>query len=424
MTQRASLAVAHCVHHKPWLIGSTLVSTHAQNFNDFHTFFLVNQGLQRDLSEGKYKERFAEYQSLVQRHRRESNHQSETKVIEAVNIQLDKYDNSVERFCDLGEHNSTRIDYENDHGLDSGAWLKFIRSGLWRAYDYTLFLGEGGLLARDSCLMDLIRAMGELGIHFITGGQDKRFVPRRRWEAGFASEKKANTDMSLFHDQMIKETYSRFRADPEFDEIYMSWPKDEMSLSDNMVPKVWGPRHSLLRLISQGLVYDFANSLIPRAEDKSFSFLRNQIQVTPDMKERHRVGSTNFYLENHIGWYGACCNHMMSRSFLERLSAKLEHYEIYDLLDLPYCATALEQIWGLIPYWLGENLWFTDGIHRVRKNFFTYRREDELPEMVRYLNRYFASQLQAYGKENTIRIKIRPGLEHDLSGLPEFFQHV
>ena len=71
----------------------------------------------------------------------------------------------------------------------------------------------------------------------------------------------------------------------------------------------------------------------------------------------------------------------MSRSFLERFTAKLDEFCMWDVLTLPFSGTSLEVIWGFLPAWLGFEKWFTDGFHRVRKDFVTYRREDYPPEM-------------------------------------------
>ena len=83
----------------------------------------------------------------------------------------------------------------------------------------------------------------------------------------------------------------------------------------------------------------------------------------------------------------------MSRSFLTSLSDRLDSYNMYDVLDLPFVGTPLEVIWGLMPSWLGCEKWFTDGIHRVRKHFTTYQREDYPPEMASYINRYYCGRI-------------------------------
>ena len=55
--------------------------------------------------------------------------------------------------------------------------------------------------------------------------------------------------------------------------------------------------------------------------------------------------------------------------------------------------SALEVVWGLLPAWLGVEKWFTNGLHRVRKHFATYQREDDPPVMASYINRYHRGRL-------------------------------
>ena len=75
------------------------------------------------------------------------------------------------------------------------------------------------------------------------------------------------------------------------------------------------------------------------------------------------------------------------------------------MLELPFSATALEIIWGHIPVWLGFEKYFFDGIHRVRKNFISYRREDDPEGMVRYFNRYYRGKIVLKCEKDLIKIK-------------------
>ena len=415
------LAIAHCVHHKPWLITSSVISTHAQSNQDFHTFFLINEGHERDLSEGTYKEEYERYLSIRDKNIHFSKSTNLATSVKSKNTQLDSFDQDVRKFCDLQNGKSSIISFENDHGLDSGAWLKFIKSGEWRSFDSTLFMGEGSLLARCSALNELVEAIEMKDLNFITGSQDKRFLPRDRWTQGFASVK-VKGEMSEFHNEMIKKTYEIFLRDPEFQKVYQLWPIGLPIEVDNLVPKVWGPSSKLMRFIDSTNIYNFLNFMIPPSEEISSRFLRNQKLINGDNIESLKVGRMNLYKEAHIGWYGACCNHLISRAILERLSDKLDKYSMYDVLDLPYSATALEQIWGLIPFWLGTEPWFTDGIHRVRKNFFTYRREDNPKIMVRYLNRYFNDAMKVEENQGKVFLKKLYNSDSKLKELPDIYK--
>ena len=102
-----------------------------------------------------------------------------------------------------------------------------------------------------------------------------------------------------------------------------------------------------------------------------------------------RVTSVRFHREPGLEWFGCTVIQMMSRPLLERLADRLERYSLYDAIQVPFAGTALEVLWGLVPAWLGYEKWFTDGFHRVRKHFVTYRREDDPAGMSRYINRYY-----------------------------------
>ena len=110
-------------------------------------------------------------------------------------------------------------------------------------------------------------------------------------------------------------------------------------------------------------------------------------------------------------WFGCATNHLMSRTFLERFSERLNRFEMYDVLDLPFAGSALEVVWGFLPAWLGVDKWFTNGFHRVRKHFPTYQREDYPPEMASYINRYHRGRLVVDWQEDYLKLKAwRPDL--------------
>ncbi|HQP12636.1 MAG TPA: hypothetical protein PK470_07730 [Candidatus Omnitrophota bacterium] len=76
----------------------------------------------------------------------------------------------------------------------------------------------------------------------------------------------------------------------------------------------------------------------------------------------------------------------------------------YDVLDIPFSGTSLEPIWGFLPAWLRYDKWFFDGMHRVRKNFVNYKREDDPAGMCRYLNCYFRNQIEVRPAGDYIKI--------------------
>lgn len=363
------IAVAYCIHHKPWLIMSTLITTLAQDFKDYDMFFLYQEGDGTEANSDTYREYFKEYYALVGTH--------------GINAQLDTYDPKTIEVCQITGRNTHELRFRNDHALDSGAWYKFIKTGLWQSYDYVMFLGEGALLTQETVLGDTVHFAQDSGIHFITGSQEKRRVPRERFLNGFISAKK-RTEMTVFHDRMINETFNVFCRDGEFKKILETWSSDFDAGQEHHVPDIWARKR-----------------FWQRGDRIYVNAARKKLKDVVDYKKR---GLTKFHKSNKPEWYGATCNHFVSREFLRRLSEKLEKHKIYDIIELPFSATALEIIWGLIPCWLGLDKWFFNGIHRVRKNFVTYKREDDPDGMVRYINRYYRGKIRVDQRDGFVKL--------------------
>ena len=75
-------------------------------------------------------------------------------------------------------------------------------------------------------------------------------------------------------------------------------------------------------------------------------------------------------------------------------------------MKLPYSAGALEPIWSLIPKWLGYDLWFFNGIHRPRKDFLTYQRNDDIYGIVKYLNSYYKKSIKVTPQGDFLNLKV------------------
>lgn len=422
------LAIVYCVHHKPWLIMSTLITTLIQNFNNFDIFFIYQQGNGADIDNmnGGY---FKEYNDLSAKY--------------GINQQLDPYDLRVVDVCKINGVNITELFFNNDQGLDSGAWYKFIKMRLWQKYDYAMFLGEGALLTQDTVLNDTLNFAQKNNIHFITNSHEKRRIPKSRVFNGFASSKKSS-EMTVFHDKMIRETFNIFSRDADFRKRLESWPSDFNTQQQHHVPDIWGykglwmkivnifyPNISVnnsfaknrLRKIVSCLNYWF--SLWLKVESKMHIYIRgvrrgqiNSREKTvddyiyvngarkrlSDVGDCKKEGLVNFHKSDGIEWFGVGGSHFVSREFLEKFSSKLEQHKMYDVLGLPFSATALEIIWAFIPQWLGYDKWFFNGIHRVRKNFVSYRREDNPQGLVRYINRYYRGKISVDCRDDFIKL--------------------
>ena len=400
------LAIVFCVHHKPWLMMGTLLTFLGQDQQDADLFFAYNVGDGESL-----RDSYGEYREIAAR--------------EGGNPQLSPFDERVREICRLRRDRIFELEYENDQALDSGTWYKFIRDGRWRDYEYVLFLGEGTLLAHPSVLSGLLAFAGRRRVHFVASGHEKRRLPRRLFEPD-ETRAHAATPMDWFHDRMSAEAFAVFLRDPEFRAVYDRWGSDFPAETEHHVPDVTMGRR-LERRVRTRIQKQWSSPFthpdvsatgriirrMPAAVDRWTSRLLMGLgaaDAVPGRPAAYAGGShdprpiTNadavetecgvtFHRVDGPEWFGCATNHLVSRTWLERFSGKLERFGIYDVLDLPFAGTSLEVIWGLLPAWLGFEKWFTNGFHRVRKHFVTYQREDYPPEMASYINRYHRGRL-------------------------------
>ena len=411
------LAIVFCVHHKPWLMMGTLLTLLSQEQQDADLFFAYNTG-----DGGATRESYREYRELA--------------VPDENNRQLSPFDERVRGVCQLRGRQFVEIEYDNDHALDSGVWYKFIRDGRWRDYEYVLFAGEGLLLAHPRVLSSLVAFADRRQLHFIASGHEKRRVPRA---TVMHSHKRgaAPTPMDALHDRMMAATFDIFCRDPEFRAVYDRWGSDFEPETEHHVPGVTGRGERWRRLrgaIQRRWGSAYANPdvsglarlirQLPHTIDAAASRLRMgqggaidavgapmahasggyEARPLGDQDEIDSEGGVTFHRVDAPEWFGCTVIHLMSRSLLERFSERLDRFQIYDALDLPFAGSALEIVWGFLPAWLGVEKWFADGFHRPRKQFATYQREDYPPEMASYINRYHRGRLVVDWHDDFLRL--------------------
>lgn len=420
------LAIVFCAHHKPWLMMSSLLTLVSQDRPDADLFIAYNVG-DGTGSRPSYRE-FERLSSA-----------------EEGNVQLSAFDPRVRDVCRIGGRRVVEIEYENDQSLDSGTWYKFIRDGRWRDYDYTLFVGEGTLFAHPRLLSGLLTFAERAGVHFVASGHEKRRLPRHLMDR-LITRREGATALDEFHERMVAEAFGVFRRDPAFGAVYDRWGSDFEAATEHHVPLVamdgplvrklratiqrrWGSPSSDLevslaaRILRQvpAAVDQWASRVAiaagqepnPSGADPARAFAGGSFEARPvetaaSVAEACGVG---FHRVDAPEWFGCATNHLMSRSFLERFSAKLDQFQMYDVLDLPFAGTPLEVIWGLLPAWLGVEKWFTNGFHRVRKNFATYQREDDPAVMAGYINRYHRGRVAVSWDEDYLKLRAwRPDL--------------
>jgi hypothetical protein len=401
------LAIVFCAHHKPWLMMGTLLTLASQEPQDADLFVAYNVG-NGEVDLPSYRE----YRAI--------------SATAGVNAQLSDFDPRVRRVCQLRGRRIVEIEYENDHGLDSGVWYKFLRDGRWRDYDYVLFAGEGLLFADPRVLRALVGFADRRQAHFVASAHEKRRVPCAVMTRSGKRGQPA-TGLDRFHDRMIAETFDVFRRDPAFDAVYSRWTSEFPPETEHHVPgitprgeswrrlrgriqKRWGSAYTNPDVPLAGRIARAVPQTLDRWQSRArmagappganggplFAYPGGSYAARPvkaaEVDVEQGVG---FHREEGVEWFGCTVIHLMSRPLLARLTERLERFRMYDALAVPFSGTALEIIWGFLPAWLGVDKWFTNGFHRVRKHFVTYQREDYPPELASYINRYHRGRLAA-----------------------------
>ena len=430
-----SVAIVFCVHHKPWLMQASLITAVLQDYTDTDFYFAYQCG------DGvcTHKQTYQEYLELAKHH--------------GIDPQLSPYDSRVRDVCQIPRENTHELFFENDGALDSGAWYKFLRTGLWENYEYVCFLGEGTLLASPRALSAIIGFARTHDVHFMASGHEKRSVCKSEMLRG-QTQRKGKAPMNAFHDAMSAKVFELFCRDSDFKALFDKWPEEFRGETQNHVVDMW-PRPAVLYRIwaaanmkhaaSRRGAFDNVKVFLQKhredllaldelcararlAYENSFparvlgltagvggaahrpdpyihvsGIRKNLSEIVSDVVVH---GGIRFHRETRPEWFGCATNHVMSRTFLRSLTQKFEQHNLYDVLEVPYTATPLEVIWGFLPGWLGVEKWFTDGIHRVRKNFATLRREDDEPiSLAAYINRYYRGQAVVAPGDDCLKVR-------------------
>lgn len=225
------VALVFCVHHKPWLMMSTLITALAQDFQDGDFYFVYNVG------DGRRRG-------------------GTTRV----NTQLSPFDERVRGVCRLNRPATFELEYENDEALDSGAWYKFIREGRWKAYDWVLFAGEGTLFARPTLLSGMLAlAATRPDVQVIASGHEKRRLPKNMF-LNYRGRTGRRSEDDRAHDAAIAAAFQIFCRDPAFDRIFERWGDDIRLETQHHVPPS-GPPSALLRRVRSRWIRRFGSPL-------------------------------------------------------------------------------------------------------------------------------------------------------------------
>ncbi len=393
--QKKSLGIFILVHHKPWLIQSSLLSLAQQTNKNFelNIVYIKGNGLSN-----KY-EKFPEYTNLKSKHSLSNRMLSndEPKILDIFNKIKLKF-----RY----------FEYENDDGLDSGTWYKVIRDGLWKEYQNVLFVMEGFQFTNVTAINSLSNVIFTKKPSVIAAGYEKRTISKHLLENLIIRSKNV-TEIEKFHQRMINKVFSEFRKDDDFNYIYKNWDNDDhFKINKNGSTQYHVPMKAydisiqlklLLINLKHGLdLYNPFSNLVLVNEGKIIHF-KPLKKITQSFFKNSNIF---YHKENSPYFYSCGCQHLFSYDFLNQLDGKFKTLGLYDLLSYPFLATPLEIVWGILPKWLGHDKYFFDGIHRPRKNFITNVREDDINGKVfYYLNKYSNKEIKFYKRGMSIEIK-------------------
>jgi len=324
------------------------------------------------------------------------------------NPQLTPDDQRILDILSNTNFNITYHEFENDHGLDSGAWYKYIKNKLWIDYDYVFLFMEGFLFTRDNILKSIIKFIKRENPHFLDMGFEKRITSRWLLENAFLRKDKIS-EMDYYHQDIINKVYDMFCKDKKFAYLYMKWEEDPLANDDTFgstfynVPSSIYSSKDKLKLYIKNMVKN--NRYLPPINNFILENPKGTYHSIKNLfKEYKIIDKVVYHKEDSPYFFGCMCQHILSSKFLMATSNKIEENNLWQVLDYPFIATPLESIWGFLPAWLGYEKWYFDGVHRPRKNFLTYKREDDVYGMCRYLNIYFKGKISVEPDGDYVKI--------------------
>jgi hypothetical protein len=371
-------AICILAHHKPWLMMGSLITLSLQGKQEYDLHIIYIQGT----GECEHKDTYSDYHDIVRR-------------TGQGNPQLSQDQESVLDIVRQTGFQVTYHYYENDHGLDSGTWIKFFRDGKWRVYDYVFCFMEGFLFTGVGVLSAVKEFINRMNPDVIDVGHEQRALPNSVMK-NYVTRGDNISEIDYFHQKKINEIYDLFRRDKNFEELYQLWRVD---------PLLRESTHGVTRHFVPDRVYTLRTKIREYAryfvkKRRLFFPFRDQVFYAHG-HDRHlvpfdylvdgaiKIRGVKFFREDSPFFFGCSCQHIFSRKFLESLEKRWESNNLYEVLNIPFCGTPLELIWGMMPAWLGYEKWVFDGAHRPRKNFITLRREDDQEGLAHNINRYF-----------------------------------
>jgi len=359
---------------------------------DLHIIYIRGNGECRD------RESYKEFYEIVDKNN-------------DLNIQLTPDDTRIIDIIEGTRFEPQFHEHENDHGLDSGAWYQFIRSGKWHQYDYVFCFMEGFLFTGTTVFSSITRYLADTRVDFLDMGFEKRLLTPYAVE-NYLTRGPNPTELDYFHQKQWNTVFSSFRRDAVFKDLYDKWNDNQavktvdIGKTEYHVPRnTYGPRDLTRLLRTTGLTPDLVSFLVRGERILSTSDgvigFEDRANISDEWKN---YGGIRFHLETNPYYFGCMCQHVFSKNFLNSLNTALDNNNLYNVMNLPFSASPVEVIWGLMPAWLGYTKWYFDGVYRPRKNFFSYARQDDPRSISYYLNRYYHRDLTVHADGDKIRI--------------------
>jgi len=379
------MSICILAHHLPFLIQSSIISILMQDDQDYdlHILYIKGDGENN-------RENYQEYNKL-------------RKELGINNRQLSKDSPQILDLLNESKISYTLHEYENDHGLDSGVWYRFIRQKIWAKYDYSIFAMEGFMFTNAESLSSLKKFLSQGDRHVVGFGYETRFMPKNKLHSLVLSEKP--NKLEYLHQEIINKVFDKFCSDASFKKMYDDYP-DVL----NSKHKAFGRHYvtsSIYSLKERLIIYrnNFKNR-------KYFDFpfgdfilqVPENISVKTSKIPHISFKKNKFFQEDSPYIYSVSCQHVYSKEYLNKLNNKFNEINIWEILNYPFVATPIEITWGLFPKWLGYQKWFFQGVYKPRKNFFKYFRIDNSNRVARLLNIFFKGGIKVISKAGLIKI--------------------
>tara|TARA_B100001029_G_C15062215_1_gene459536 strand:+ start:3614 stop:4837 length:1224 start_codon:yes stop_codon:yes gene_type:complete len=386
------------VHHNPWLFCASLISLLLQSRQDYELHLIYIKGDGQAYENPEYQE----FYDLA-------------KSVSKENMQLTNDDPKLFKFIQNLNIKFHFHEFKNSHGLDSGAWYQLIKEKYWNKYDLSFFLMEGFLFSSKYSLDSILRVSQEKNIDFLSLGFEKRFVGYNVISKIFG-QKEGKTKFEELHEKQVNKILGVFAEDKKFKDIINSWP-DQIKTNEMLTTSGRTEYHVTSKKYT---IFNFLKYFVKRIirQHKIINLFKKKIFINNNgdlnlynLEEIHPnfIKHRNFYFheEKSPYFFGCMCQHVFSRKYLTSLNEMLEKYQIHKKIDIPFSATGLEPIWGIMPSVLKYKKWFTDAVHRPRKNYITLIREDNNERMCHYLNTYYKGTLKAFPNGDFINLEIK-----------------